>query len=232
MTTSADSAPFWARLDHLRSNVMHDPEQADAPVRAELIRTDDAGRRTVLLTLLAETYQQQGRARDAATAVIDAAAASKPLPGGDLRRTIVLGVCADLAVWDGHAAAMRMCSRYASAAVHGAQPELRRVALAGSLRAVALYHRASCEEGRRILTALLQKLPDHDPLAVMARAGLAAMHDGCRPYCQPAPVNAVPAMPGGVLLLGVDLPPSDYLAARVRRFPAAHSCDFAAARHA
>jgi hypothetical protein len=225
--------PSWARLVQLRSSIMHDPEQAIGLVRDQLARGGiDAGSRVELLILLAETCQWRGRVRDAVTAISAAAEVCAPLSDTDPRRTLLLGIGADLAVWDCHAGAVQASTAYVTAAVHETQPQLIRVVVAGALRASAVYHLTDCTEGRRILATLLQRLPDSGPATAMVRAGIVAMRDGCRPFCQLAPVDPAPPMPGGVLCLALDWLHEDYIASRVRRHPAAHTCGFAGAQRA
>lgn len=240
MTSAVDQETPGAQLARLRDTIRHEPDQADGHVRRQLASACDAGFRCDLMILLAETYQQQDKARVALDAIVDAAAAAGVLlVAGGQRPTVALGVAADLEVWDGQHDAVPACTSYYQAAVrdfqdaqeiHGGAPDERRAVLAGALRAVAVYHREDCDRGRRLLSVLLKRVADDDldPTAFMLRAGLTAMDDGCRPYCQQAPVTPVPPLPGGILNADLDAPAEDYLASRIRKHPATHTCGLTA----
>ena len=234
MTTSAGQTP-QARLNRLRSAILRSPDEAVALVRRELDDNVQAPEAHFdLLLLLTETYQQQGRVSDARWTL--GAAVMKTdklhLPTDHPRRATALAISADLAVWDGHTEAVQACTTYVKYA-RDVAADLLRVAIGAALRAVAIYHRQSCAEGRDLLQVLLNRSQgeqdlqaDFGPLRVMAQLGYEAMEDGCRPSCQPEPPARLPPVPGGVLREDLKTPPPDYLATRVRRHSATHhTCD-------
>lgn len=229
MTTSAQE-----RLDRLRSTILREPDEAVALVRRELDdNVRDPGARVDLLLLLTETYQQQGRVGDARWTFGAAVMATDKLhrPADHPRRATTLAISADLAVWEGHTDAVQACTTYVKHA-RDVAGDLLRVAIGAALRAVAIYHRQSCAEGRDLLQVLLNRpLGEQDlqadlrPLRIMAQLGHEAMEDGCRPSCRPEPAR-LPPVPGGVLREDLKTPPPDYLATRVRRHSATHhTCD-------
>lgn len=218
----------------LRAAIIGGEDQAPDLVRLALETAGEAGQRIELLVLLAESYQRLGHVTDARFALTTAVntAAGAGLPSTDRRQAALVAVSADLAVWDGHAEAVQACTLYAEHA-RDVERDLLRFAIAAALRAVAIYHRESCQQGKQLLETLLGRtVGDHDPmgeldtLGTMARLGVAAMQDGCRTFCQP-PLKVVPPIPGGILHDGLTELPPDYLSSRIRRHPAAHTCEWA-----
>lgn len=224
MKPSTDLTPGEAEVDALRAVVPLTPEYAVDQIHRLLTdRAGDPGSRVDLLILLAETYQRLGRTHFAVAAASDAAeAVNVLLPGDELRRTVALGVAADIAVWTGDDAALQTCTTYSQTAVNDGGSDQRRITLAGALRAVALY-RIDCNRGRATLTRLLHRTSNSlDPTAIMIRTGYAAMQDGCDPTWAPASPGPLTPMPGGVLHPGLEFPAAQYLAQRVRRHPVRH----------
>ncbi|GAB1646840.1 hypothetical protein [Krasilnikovia sp. MM14-A1259] len=219
-------------LSHLRVAILAGNPQAGDLVRRDL--TDNGitpAARVDRHLLLTETHQRQGRIADARLALGEASAAADAfnLPAGDPCRTALFAIRADLAVWDGHVEAVQVCTRYAEQARDLAQ-DLLRLAHATALRSVAIYHRDSCAEARRLLGILHERaIAAAAPtealtvLAPMIERGLSAMAEGCRPGAA-RPPGPVPPLPGGVLKPSVADPDPDYLASRVRQHPARHTC--------
>jgi hypothetical protein len=219
-------------LSALRAAVLRDDPQSVAMIRRELHdNSTEPGRRLDLLLLLTETHQRHpGQIVDALTALVEAraTASSLGLPGTDPWQTVMLAVSADLAVWEGHVDAVQACTRYAEHARDVAQ-DLVRLAHAAALRAVAVYHRRSCVEGRERLGVLRDRVldaaaADLAALGPMVQRAHAAADEGCRPSCAP-PIVPVPALPGGVLHPDTDDPDPGYLASRIWRYPPVHTCD-------
>lgn len=213
-------------LEPLRAAALAGDPRAVDLVRENLRANGTSpARRLALQVLLAEIYQRQIPARiiDARLACGEARSAAAAFPPP----LALLAVSADLAVWSGHVAAVQTCTQYAEQARDAG--DLLRLALAASLRAVAVYHRSSCTEGRRLVGALRDRITGDGtdplaPLAPMVQLGLTAMGDGCRPSCAPA-AEPLPPLPGGILQPRVDDPDPRYLASRIWRYPAVHSCD-------
>lgn len=196
-----DLHPEGATVDALRAAILRAPEQAVSQAHHLIAGCNVAAVRfDLLVVLLAETYQRLNRVEIALAAGSDAALAAKLLPVEDARRVVARGVSADLSVWAGGGAAIETCTGYTRAAAGTPEPDMRRVMLAGALRAVAVYHRVDCHRGRRILRRLQDRVAGApEPRPVVIEQGYAAMLDGCRPICQPALADPLPPLPGGLL---------------------------------
>jgi hypothetical protein len=233
--TPAD--PSTKALERLRAAIMRGDPRADDLVKVEIVKVR-SGTRIPLYLLLAEAFQWldeiEAALESVAIAVVEAAA----LPADHPHRIAVLAVNADLTVWAGHSDAVQASTVYVEFARDIAQ-DMVLLTIAGALRAVALFHQVSCDEGRDKLLVALKNMcgdadpeEDTDPLVVILREGYKAMQDCCRFSVLPPPELGPLPMPGGMLNHEVDPEPTypvpSALATRVRRHLPAHTCQFAA----
>ncbi|MFC7530148.1 hypothetical protein [Actinoplanes sp. GCM10030250] len=192
-----------------------------------------ADRRADLLILSAEALAWQGHP-DAALKASRGAADITQQSAGDLRRrTLAVGVSADVALRVGGADAADACAAFVHA-VAGEQPfSWLRYVVASAMQAIAVYQRSHCQAGTRMLAGLLGKVEADTCLSTMLAAAASVMERGCTPGAVLPPLaGLVPPLPG--LLLVPDLSseatsvgPADIVeafAGRVRLHPAAHAC--------
>ena len=159
------------------------------------------------------------RLRDPAAAVNDGGAAADAAarldPVNWPRLIIAFAVGADVAVCAGHPQAMAACDGHLAALVAAGQVDPRRTALGHALKAVAVYHHASCGQGLQQLEELNAVMPAGSPYATMLRFGFTAMRDRCGTRAHVPFAGPVPSLPGGVLTPSLDHPAEDFLSVRV-----------------
>jgi hypothetical protein len=220
-----------------------EPLRALEPLRraTQSNRSADPDRFARLLLLYAETLAATGDLTEA-RACADRAFLAASAPGvtdGKRCRLAAFALTAELGIRRGDPAAFRAYTAYL-AMIGGLKEHPEHAILAGALLAVVAYH-GDCQQGRRILEALLQVRGLTDEVDAL-RAGLTAMADGCAQqaisnlrspelgeFLQGAvPVGAPAGFPP--LPVGVRRPPAlgwdpRYLTALVRQRPGTHTCD-------
>ncbi|GIF16293.1 hypothetical protein [Actinoplanes teichomyceticus] len=234
MTAGETGAARFAEplsLEAVRERVWKEPAGAVLLLQREPWQHEYAGGlwsaqpAAVWCTVLAEAYLRVDAAEAAFDAVDDAIDLVSGPAGAvtdDVRTALVpvAAVWADLGVYIGDEDAEARCHVYARLAER--VDDERRLLLAGAIRAIAVYHHADGERGRRWLERVLtryQQIAGHTDAGIrMLTSGLAAMDDGLtRGEYRPGSREAfrIP-VPGGMVQPDVAAPPHHYLASRVR----------------
>jgi hypothetical protein len=218
-------------LDQLRALVREDPTAGLDALRRHLDHSADpvGGNRVDLRLVLAETWQRLGEWREALHAADFAAELATSGESPDRWRLLAaVGIGADVAVCTRDRYALDACQGYYAELQEEPQEDLAHSAIGAALRALAIYQRRGCDEGRqklRILHTVLQReAPRYDELLDSVRLGMAAMDDGCAIGCVPAPPGPLPPLPGGVLAPDPGRPDPDWLARRVALHEPTHTC--------
>jgi hypothetical protein len=205
MSTVTGRAPLGRdHLQPLRDVILENPDAGKRSLATRLATPVEPAHHVDLLILLAETLAWRGRLKAAARVSRDAAQAADVLNGDLRRRTLTVGLAADLALRSSYSDTVDACLAFTHAVAGEAPFHWPRYVVATALHAIAVYRHRDRHAGERTLSQLLNKVEAGTCLSAALAAGHGAM-TAQSSYCpepRSAPTN-IPPLPG--LLLVPDL---------------------------